>query len=71
MKFPKHRANIFLVQRSPLEFNSGSYSTVVVGVFPTTDGAEAFKGACEQEMVDRGMAGLFSFDVALSTFYDT
>ncbi|MDE3022300.1 MAG: hypothetical protein KGI54_10605 [Pseudomonadota bacterium] len=71
MKFPKHRANVFVVQRSPVSFNDGMYGGgVVVGVFPTSEGADEFKGACEQEFVDKGLKGCFLFDVTMSTFYD-
>jgi hypothetical protein len=46
-------------------------SYAVVGVFPTAEGADHFKGACEQDFRDRGFdEGDFTFSVVLSTYYD-
>jgi hypothetical protein len=69
MKLPKHRANIYLVERRVLNDTAITYA--VVGVFPTHEGADYFKGACEQDFRDRGFADDdFTFSVVLSTYYD-
>jgi len=69
MKLPKHRANIYVVERRVL--NNIVVSYAVVGVFPTAEGADYFKGACEQEFRDRGFDDAdFTFSVVLSTYYD-
>ena len=54
MKLPKHRANIYVVERRVL--NNAVVSYAVVGVFPTSEGADYFKGACEQDFRDRGFS---------------
>jgi hypothetical protein len=64
MKFPKHRSNCFVVTR-----NIGS-ETVVCGVFPTDDGADAFCGACQQEWDEREFDHHATFEVVLATYYD-
>jgi hypothetical protein len=54
-----------------LYFSNGD-SFTVVGVFPTTEGADEFKGACEQEFVDKGVgAEHYDFCVTPSTYYDS
>ena len=69
MKLPKHRANIYVVERRIL--NSAAINYAVVGVFPTAEGADHFKGACEQEFRERGFSDDdFTFSVVLSTYYD-
>jgi hypothetical protein len=69
MKLPKHRANVYLVERRVLSSTVVSYA--VVGVFPTSEGADHFKGACEQEFRDRGFNDDdFTFSVVLGTYYD-
>lgn len=66
MKFPKHRANCFLVMRY-----INQHSAVVVGVFPTDSGADEFAGACTQEYLERGFTPAeFSFEVQMTTYYD-
>lgn len=70
MKFPKHRANVYVVERRILN-PTATVSFAVVGVFPTPEGADHFKGACEQEFRDRGFSDDdFTFSVILSTYYD-
>lgn len=69
MKLPKHRANVYVVERRIL--NNVAINYAVVGVFPTDEGADHFKGACEQEFRERGFTDDdFTFSVALSTYYD-
>lgn len=65
MKFPKHRTNIFVVQRTfPTD--------AICGVFLSLDGADDFKGECEQSFRDRGFTDDdFNFEVVLSTYYET
>ena len=70
MKLPKHRANVFLVERRVLQETITSYA--VVGVFPTAEGADFFKAACEQEFIERGFdSDNFTFSVVLGTYYDS
>lgn len=65
MKLPKHRTNVYTVERAVL----GNYA--VVGVFATLEGASNFAGACEQDFKERGFTeDDFVFDVKLSTYYD-
>jgi hypothetical protein len=69
MKLPKHRANVYAVERRITTPNSVNYS--IVGVFPTVDGASDFAGACTQDYRDRGFGDDdFTFSVVLSTYYD-
>lgn len=69
MKLPRHRANVYLVERRVL--NSTVVSYACVGVFPTAEGADHFKGACEQDFRDRGFdESDFTFSVVLGTYYD-
>lgn len=75
MKLPKHRANVFLVERNmvtPEEYYLGKWtSTVVVGVFATHEGAEDFAGACTQEFIEKGYdSAMYSFETKMSTYYD-
>jgi hypothetical protein len=68
MKFPKHRANCFLVERRILD---KVVSYAVVGVFPTLDGADEFAAACAQSFKDRGFVeDDYVFSVKMSTYYD-
>jgi hypothetical protein len=69
MKLPKHRANVYVVERRVLNDTVVSFATV--GVFPTAEGADHFKGACEQDFRDRGFSDDdFTFSVVLGTYYD-
>lgn len=69
MKFPKHRANVFLVERMVLHNEVYTYS--VVGVFPTLEAADEFAGTCKQDFIERGFSeNDFIFKVAMSTYYD-
>jgi len=64
MKYPKHRANIYLVQRE--------LDGVVCGAFSTSEGADEFKGACEQDIQDKRLStDFFKFYVSLGTYYET
>jgi hypothetical protein len=64
MKFPKHRANCYVVVRIY------GHDTAICGVFPTVDGADAFRDACAQEWKDKGLPLDVDFDVELATYYD-
>lgn len=64
MKFPKHRSNCYVVVRI------FGHDTVVCGVFPTADGADAFRDACAQEWKDKNLPVDVDFDVELATYYD-
>lgn len=71
MKFPKHRANLFLVER----WTYANGATTIVGGFPEPDAAENYAEACRQEWRDKGYGedideGRVVFNVAMTTFYD-
>jgi hypothetical protein len=70
MKFPKHRANLYLVERWTYENNS----TVIVGAFDNVVAADNFRDACLQEWIDRGLSDPYKedvvFNVVLTTYYD-
>ena len=72
MKFPKHRSNCYVVERH-IKHPTLSSQTVI-GVFPTAEGADCFKDACQQDWHDRGFfdEGNFvtTFVVTLATYYD-
>lgn len=60
MKFPKNRANIYIVTRGE----------VVCGVFASYEEADNFCAACEQEWYDKTGAWVPEhFKVQVSTFY--
>jgi hypothetical protein len=62
MKFPKNRANVYVVMRM------GATDQTVCGVFANYDDAEDFAGACKQEWYEKTGTKL-KFEVVLSTFY--
>lgn len=64
MKFPKHRADCYVVTRLIMD------TTTVIGVFPTYEGADAFKGACEQDWRDKHPEYMPDFEVLMTTYYD-
>ena len=66
MRFPKHRANCYLVMRYVTTAPAS-----VVGVFPNPEAADNFAEACAQDFRDRGFTDDdFSFEVQMSTYYD-
>ena len=64
MKFPKNRANVYVVVRD-------DHTRVVCGVFSEDPEAEEYAGACEQEWKDRfpDWKNPPVFTVELTTFY--
>jgi hypothetical protein len=64
MKFPKNRANLYLVIRD-------DHSQSVCGGFSEPDAAGEFASACEQEWRDKypHWEGVPKFKVTLTTFY--
>jgi len=60
MKFPKNRATVYLVVRGNGE--------AFCGVFATPEEADDYKGACEQEWLDK-TGKYYPFFVRSSTFY--
>lgn len=68
MRYPKHRATCYLVERV-LYFSNGD-SFTIVGVFLTPEGADDFKGACIQEFIDKGVGEEhYDFSIVPSTYY--
>jgi hypothetical protein len=66
MKYPKHRASIYLVVRE-----NKALILSAVGAFRTFDEAMNYKDACAQEMRDKGVPeGTFSWTVTATTYYD-
>jgi hypothetical protein len=71
MKFPKSRANVFIVMRTTTYDDGISWSDPVsVGVFELYEVATDYAGECYQEWADKG-ANIenIKFDVQMSTFY--
>ncbi len=70
MKFPKNRANLYLVERWTYE----NGATVIVGAFDNVEAADAYKDACKQEWIDRHLVDPFKqdvvFNVVLTTYYN-
>lgn len=70
MKFPKHRTNLYLVERWTYENNA----TVIVGAFDNIVAADNFRDACLQEWMDKDLVDSNKqdvvFNVVLTTYYD-
>lgn len=70
MKFPKHRANLYLVERWTYENNA----TVIVGAFDNIVAADNFRDACYQEWMDKDLMEPGKedvvFNVVLTTYYN-
>lgn len=67
MKFPKHRANLYLVERWTYVNNA----TVICGAFDNIVAADEFMDACLQEWVDKGgVINEVGFNVVMTTYYD-
>lgn len=65
MKFPKNRANLYLVERGTRDGH-----VVAVAGFSEYEEAHDFRDACEQEWIDKvGHAEDVFFSVALTTYY--
>lgn len=66
MKFPKNRANLYLVERIHVLENIGS----ICGAFSSLEEADDYKDACEQEWKDKaGEMGDVVFSVTVTTYY--
>lgn len=74
MRFPKHRANCYIVERHIYNVHNDKDAFAVLGVFPSYEIADEFKDSCKQEWKDKGLLNdekyLINFHVNLSTFYD-
>lgn len=64
MKFPKHRANLFIVTRFTPD---GMFS--ICGGFPTPEEADDFRGACQQEWDEKTNGAKALFEVQITTYY--
>ena len=64
MKFPKHRANIYVVVRVHTEMH-----TAILGTFSDAVEADDFKDACASEWFDKTKGTPAFFEVRLSTYY--
>lgn len=68
MKFPKNRANIYIVVRVDLNENPDKVRTAILGTFADVVDADDFKDSCAAEWFDKnGYPSVF--EVRLSTFY--
>lgn len=69
MRFPKNRANLYLVQRINYDWENTTYT--IVGGFPELDAADDYKDACKQEWLDK-VGNLYNteFKIVLTTFYE-
>jgi hypothetical protein len=71
MKFPKNRANIYVVVRDDFSDGIGSRmtGTSILGVFSDLVEADNYKDACASEWFDKTKGEPAHFDVTLSTYY--
>jgi hypothetical protein len=67
MKFPKNRANIYVVVRDI--DTTTMRDTSVIGVFSDLIEADNYKDACAAEWFDKTKGQPASFEVRLSTYY--
>lgn len=67
MRFPKNRANLYLVER----LDRRSMQSTICGGFSEPEDADAFRDACEQEWKDKHIedGGTVMFGVVMTTFY--
>lgn len=69
MKFPKNRANLYVIVREDFD-GGGVFNTSLLGSSSNCDEALDFKDSCEQEWLDKvGSLDGAKFDVRLTTFY--
>lgn len=64
-----NRGNIFIVTRN--QFGYAEYQrSAVVGAFSNLDDADDYKGACEQQWIDKvGSLNDVEFEIQLTTYY--
>ena len=68
MKFPKNRANLYLVVRETYDYSNSDKA--VLGAFSDCEEADNFKDACQQEWLDKvGDLKNVDFEVELTTYY--
>lgn len=68
MKFPKNRANCFVVMRYPTSQTSVKQGTPL-GVFADFEDADNYATACAQELQEKVGYGMFFCKVELTSFY--
>lgn len=68
MKFPKNRANVFVVMRYPVSHTTMKQG-VPLGVFADLQEADNYADACTQELQEKIGYGAFYCKIELSTFY--
>lgn len=69
MKFPKYRANIYVVVREDRVMQNVPGHVAILGAFSDPVEADDFKGACAAEWFDKTSGAPAHFEVRLSTFY--
>lgn len=72
MKFPKNRANVYVVVRDDIPlYGDGFGNTSLLGVFSDLTEADNYKDACAAEWFDKVKigGGNSTFEVRLSTYY--
>lgn len=65
MKLPKTKTTLFTVMR----YINGEDVGTPVGIFLTLEGADNYAGACEQELVDKGILA-YVFRTSAVMFYN-
>ncbi len=68
MKFPKNRANLYIVVR--LDYGPDNIDRIVLGGFSVDTDADDYCGVCKQEWLEKtGSLKDTDFEVELTTFY--
>jgi len=65
MKLPKSKTGLFVVCRHVMAAEEGT----PVGIFLTAESADNYAGACEQQMLEKGLS-TFNFRVHYVMFYN-
>ena len=65
MKLPKTKTGLFIVIRHL----NGEGDGIPVGIFATEEGADNYAGACEQELIDKGILA-YNFRTVFTMFYN-
>lgn len=65
MKLPKSKTGLFVVCRHVMAAEEG----IPVGIFLTHESADNYAGACEQQMLEKGLS-TFNFRVHYVIFYN-
>lgn len=65
-----NRGNMFVVIRTTMDVTGAWANPAVVGAFTDMDQADDYRGACEQQWLDKvGNVKHVNFEVQLTTYY--